>query len=320
MFMSRKSLFKMEKKSDTLVKLKIADIIIQMQSEFGLEQLTKRERENQIPERFTNFLYQGKDKPDIIIKINIVDKLPEIKKAKDVFVTYHFQNGNENWRLQRKDNSYIYRCPLENKKQVMLVNQTFDRVAAYLLPKKNKGRVWNFTDIVYDFLQVVLINYFALNKKGIFVHSMGVKDIDGNGLLFSGKSGAGKSTTARLWHKHSRAIVLNDDRIIMRRVNGKFFIYGSLWHGDFDDYLQSHIESAPLDKLFFIYHNSRNSARCISPKEAFKLLYPTLFPTFWDKACLENIISFCNNLVEEVASYSLGFVNNKKVIGFVRRI
>ncbi len=304
----------------TEVKLKIADIIIQMQSDFALEQLTEEEQGLEVAERFKNFFCEGKEDPHIIIKVEIADKLPQIRKTEPVFITYHFQDGSENWRLLKKDNTYIYKSPLKDKRQLMLVNETFDRVTAYLLPKKDKGRVWNTSDIIYDFLQVLLINNFALKKGGIFTHAIGVKELDGEGRLFAGKSGCGKSSTARLWHKHSKAMVLNDDRIIVRKLNGKFFIYGSPWHGEFSDYLASRIESAPLEKLFFIHHSSKNTVKRISEKAAFNFLYPALFPTFWDKACLENIVSFCQDLIRSAPCYSLGFVNDKRVIGFVRKI
>jgi len=305
---------------NTEVKLKIADVLIQMKSEFQLQELTEEEKISSRFERFNNFLYEGNDNPDIVIDINIVDVLPESADAEDIFITYHPDGHIENWRLQKKDNSYIYRCPLEGRKQIMFVNKAFDRVTAYLPPKENKARIWNFTYVIYDFLQVLLINYLALNKKGVFVHSIGVKDLDGRGLLFAGKSGAGKSTTARLWHEYSKATVLNDDRIIVRKLNGKFFIYGSPWHGEFGDYLQAHIESAPLEKLFFIYHASKNETQRISEKEAFNLLYPALFPTFWDRGCLENVVSSSWDLVKSVSSFSLGFVNNKEVIEFIRNM
>jgi len=319
--MNQRFLFE-EKNPETVVKFKIADILIQMQSEFKLEQLSDKELQSLRPERLNNFLYaeEAGGRADIIIDINIVDNLPEALEAEDIFITYYPGSHNENWRLQRKGDAYIYRCALQNKKQVMLVNQSFDRVVAYLLAKANKGAVWNSTDLVYDFLQFLLINYLALNNRGIFTHSIGVKDLDGAGLLFAGESGTGKSTTARLWHKFSKAMVLNDDRIIVRKLDGKFFIYGSPWHGDFNDYLQSHIESAPLDKLFFISHAPENTARHISEKEAFNLLYPTIFPTFWDKGCLENVASFCQDLVINVPCFRLGFLNNEKVIGFVREL
>mgnify|MGYP001566702602 CR=1 FL=1 len=304
----------------TIVKLKIADIIIEAKSKFGLQALTEEEERQRVAERFNNFFYNGNGKPDIRIKVEIVNKLPAISQTKHIFTTYHFQDGSENWRLLKKGSAYIYKSPLKEKKQVMLVNGSFDKVTAYLLPKKQKGKVWQINDIIYDFLQVLLINYFALHKKGIFVHSIGVKDLDGLGLLFAGKSGAGKSTTARIWHKHSKAMVLNDDRIIVRKLNGRFFIYGSPWHGEFSDYLESRIESAPLKKLFFIHHAPKNSVRVISQKWAFNLLYPAFFPPFWDKGCLENTASFCQDLLKNVTCYNLGFVNNKRVIGFVRKI
>ena len=302
------------------VKLRIADIIIKMRSRFALEQVSDEENRQQASERFKNFLYKGKKGSHILIEVEIVDKLPKLSEAKPIFITYHFQDGSENWRLLRKGKSYIYMNPLENKKQIMLVNGTFDRVTAYLLTKKDKGKVWNIGDIIYDFLQVLLINYVSQRNQGIFTHSVGIRDLDGKGLLFTGKSGCGKTTLARLWYKHSKAMVLNDDRIIVCKINGKFFIYGSPWHGDFSDYLTSHIESAQFTKLFFIHHSPKNILRPISEKKAFQLLYPNLFPTFWDKKGLENIVSFCSDLVKNIPCYSLGFKNDKQMIEFVRKI
>ncbi len=302
------------------VKLRIADVVIQMESNFALEQLTGEEEREKITGRFKGFFYRGKDRPLILVKINIVDKLPEVSHGRSIFITRHFQDGRENWRLCKKDDSYIYKSLVENKKQLMLINRTFEKVTAYLLPKKYKGWVWNASDILYDFLQVLLINYFALKNEGLFTHSVGIKDLNGKSLLFAGKSGCGKSTIARIWHKQSKAMVLNDDRIIVRKHKGKFFTYGSPWHGEFSDYLVSRIDSAPLGKIFFIYHASKNTVRQISKKEAFSLLYPAIFPTFWDKKCLENITSFCQDLINNIPCYSLGFVKDKMVIRFVRKI
>lgn len=344
--------------SNYKINLKIAGTIIQLQSRFPQEQLTEEKQKGQAAERFDSFFYKGNQKPDILIDIEVVDKLPNISNTKPVFITYHFQDKKENWRLLKQGNSYIYKCPLDDKRQVVLVNKDFDKAHAYLLPKKNKSqchceeprryigaarqsqnrdcfaiarndkkgisrqfhksKVWNITDIIYDFLQVLLINYFAYRNQGIFTHSVGIKDLDGSGLLFAGKSGAGKSTTARLWHKHSKAMVLNDDRIIIRKINNKFVMYGSPWHGEFSDYLASRVDSAALKKILFIRHFSKNIATAIPPKQAFSRLYPALFPAFWDKNCLGNIAAFCDDLIKNVPCYNLGFVNNKEVIDFVR--
>jgi len=305
------------------VKLNIADTIIQMQSDFKHEQFNKEEALAQASYRFSSFIYSGKKAPDILIDVKVVDKLPETPEAEQLFVTYHFQSGHENWRLLKKGKDYIYRSPTERKKQVLLVNENFDKATAYLEPKKKKGHVWNKTDIIYDFLQVLLIHYFALNNKGIFTHAIGVKDVGARGFLFAGKSGAGKTTTAKIWHKHSKAMVLNDDRVIVRRSAkrpDKFYICGSPWHGEFSDYLVSRIESAPLEKLFFIHHSKKNRARPAANKDAFSLLYPAIFPAFWSRDYLNNIACFCQDLISNTDCYRLGFVNDEKVIDFVRQV
>lgn len=129
----------MKQCNNVTIKLKIADVIIETQSRFPLEQLTEEE-EMQVAERFNNFFYSGRQKPHIRIKVKIVDKLPKIYNTKHVFTTYHFQDGSENWRLCKKDDTYIYKSPLEDKKQLILVNKTFDKVTAYLLPKNRKQR------------------------------------------------------------------------------------------------------------------------------------------------------------------------------------
>lgn len=302
------------------VKLKIADTIIRLRSKFPLLQLSQSEERAGAAERFNNFFYQGAKKADISIAVEVVDNLPVIANAEPLFITYHFEDGKENWRLMKDEDAYVYRSPLEDREQLMRVNRTFDEVSAFLLAKKERGKVWTVTDIIYDFLQVLLINYFAQRGCAIFTHAVGIKDTDGRGLLFAGKSGAGKSTTARLWHKHSRAMVLNDDRIIVRRIQDKFFIYGSPWHGDFSDYLASRIESAVLEQVFFIQHSAENQISPLTRKDAFTSLYPALFPAFWDKQCLENIVSFCGSLVRDVPCLRLGFVNDKEIIKFVRNV
>lgn len=308
-------------------RLKIADVVIDLKSRFPIKDPKKKsERDfpflqmDNAPQRFRTFFYRGARKAEITITVEVVDKLPHVPGARVVFITNHFEDGKENWRLLKKGDEYIYKSPLEGKQQVIFVNKAFNKAKAYLLPKNGGQCVWEVEDIIYDFLQVLLIHYFALHKTGLFVHSIGVKDIDGRGLLFAGKSGAGKSTTARLWHKHTKAIVLNDDRVIVRKQRNKFYIHGSPWHGDFNDYMESKTGSAPLEKLFFIDHAAKNKAWKIGQVQAFQNFYPSLFPTFWDRTCLENIVSMSGELIKDVPCYRMGFVNDRKVIGFVRKI
>jgi hypothetical protein len=67
--------------------------------------------------------------------------------------------------------------------------------------------------------------------RGVEVHSCGVLDAHGNGHLFVGQSEAGKTTIARQWKKEKGVNILSDDRMILRKMGDKFWMYGTPWHG-----------------------------------------------------------------------------------------
>src|SRR5450631_2907016 len=66
-------------------------------------------------------------------------------------------------------------------------------------------------------LDELLIMHRLTQEKAIELHSCGIVRPDGTGNLFVGHSGAGKSTTTRLWTEREDVEVLSDDRIIVRR-------------------------------------------------------------------------------------------------------
>ena len=67
---------------------------------------------------------------------------------------------------------------------------------------------------------------------GIIFHSSAIM-VDGKAYLFTAPSGTGKSTHARLWREMlgARAVMINDDKPIIRFEEGKFFVYGTPWMG-----------------------------------------------------------------------------------------
>jgi hypothetical protein len=69
-------------------------------------------------------------------------------------------------------------------------------------------------------LDELLIMHRLTQESAIELHSCGIVRPDGTGNLFVGHSGAGKSTTTRLWTEREDVEVLSDDRIIVRRDEG----------------------------------------------------------------------------------------------------
>jgi hypothetical protein len=66
-------------------------------------------------------------------------------------------------------------------------------------------------------LDELLIMHRLTQEKAIELHGSGIARANGEANLFVGHSGAGKSTTTRLWTEVKDVEVLSDDRIIVRR-------------------------------------------------------------------------------------------------------
>ncbi len=302
------------------IRLKIADTIIQISSGHPLADLNAQEKRERVEYRFDNFIYRGKANPDIRIRLSIRKALPWVKETLASYRTYHFQDASLNWSMAERKGGFIFQCPLKNHELSAFSNSRFSEVRMFQLPKPGKGFVWELKDVTDIFLEILMINFLARHAKGVLAHGVGIRDCNGAGLLFCGRSGAGKTTTAKIWFANTKAMVLNDDRIIVRKKAKRFFIYPTPWHGEFYRNLSRPLRPARLEQVCFIYHGAKNIALSIRPEKSFGLLYQTIFPPFWKKKLLENTVVFCNDMVQQISCLRMGFKKNKRVINFVRAL
>lgn len=148
--------------------------------------------------------------------------------------------------------------------------------------------------------------------RGVMIHACGIDD-GGRGFLFAGNSGHGKTTMARLWE--DEALILNDDRIVLRQREGRFWMYGTPWHGH---HAGVSPRGVPVEKIFFLSHGEANTVRHLEGTAAVSGLLTRSFPPLWDAAGMHFTLGFCTELVESVACYELGFVPDGNILGFVR--
>jgi hypothetical protein len=113
---------------------------------------------------------------------------------------------------------------------------------------------------------------------GFVIHAAAVEH-DGMGLLFTGHSGAGKSTISEIAESVG-ARVLSDDRAIVTMENDQPTVWGSPWHG-------SHRKGAaarvPLRGLFLLVKDVEDSVIPVAPARAVgelfvRLIHPTVDP------------------------------------------
>ena len=71
-----------------------------------------------------------------------------------------------------------------------------------------------------------------INDKIILFHCSAVA-VDGRAYLFAAPSGTGKSTHTALWVRlfGEKAIMINDDKPLLRLQDSKLYVYGTPWKG-----------------------------------------------------------------------------------------
>lgn len=164
-------------------------------------------------------------------------------------------------------------------------------------------------------LDEILIAHLLGRGRGVELHSCGVVDRDGRGRIFAGVSGAGKTTTARLWEKAAREIV-SDDRVIIREEDGAMWMHGTPWHGEAELSMPA---SAPLAAVYLLTQASTNEIREISAAEAVARLFRCTFPPFYDPTAIDFALQFLARVAAAVPVRELCFTRDESVVDLVLR-
>jgi len=215
------------------------------------------------------------------------------------------------WRLYEDgaEFQFDFSAPIlgEQPYKRLLVDGQFRRVTLQMSAECFAGREYAAAPLEYP-VDELLIMHRLTQEKGIELHSCGIVRPDGTGNLFVGHSGAGKSTTTRLWTAREDVEVLSDDRIIVRRDeaadSGRMRMYGTPWHGEA---AYASPGSAPLARIFVLQHGRGNVLTRLSPGQAVAELFARSFVPFHRHEYVESALEFLQELVDAVPCYRYAF-------------
>lgn len=284
----------------TSTKLKIADIVLALITD-------EPNYEFRGEGAYRNFVTS--DPSDATLHVHW-GHLPDLKLREKLF------DSGSVWSLYRDQGRWVIslRSPVlgSGPYQLAIYKPDFCAGDTYVRTNRSEHRQLPFP-LGHPLSEVWMVNLLA-RGRGVLFHACGVSRY-GLGYIFAGVSGAGKSTLATLWEGQEGVTLLSDDRVIIRKRNGRFWIYGTPWHGDAR---AASPEAVPLERIFIIQHADENRAIPLKPSDAASRLLVRSFPTFWAPEGMAFTLEFLGELSQAVPCYELGFVPDESVLDFVR--
>ncbi len=211
-----------------------------------------------------------------------------------------FDSGGT-WRAHDRRGGLVYafrsRGPASAPDRLLFVNAARTRGILRVPP----FRPGSARPLAYPLDDLLFQHHFA--RAGVLVlHACGLV-VDGAAVLFCGTSGAGKTTSARLWSRLRRGTrVLSDDRVVVTRQGRDHRAHGTPWHGE-GRYASP--ASAPLRALYFIRHAEKSAASPLPAAHAAARLFARTFPPPWDPLAVGRTLAACGALAESVPSWDL---------------
>jgi hypothetical protein len=215
-----------------------------------------------------------------------------------------FESGGL-WRVHRLGSRLLYLfheprpgAPLE---RALVIDAGLRRGVLHL-PRANWGAPPGFA-LGYP-LDEILFQHRLARENALELHACGLV-VGGRAVLLCGSSGAGKTTSARLWRRlRPGTRVLSDDRVVLRSEAGGVRVHGTPWHGS--GRFASR-ESRRLAAVFFIRHAPSTRAERLPRPAAAGELFARAFPPPWDRRGIAAVLGACDRIASRVACFSLGF-------------
>jgi hypothetical protein len=265
-------------------------------------------------------------------------------------------NSGTTWELSQGDGrfQFDFTAAIFGNRPIkrLLIDPCFRQATLQMNEECLAGFPFTIEPLGYP-LDELLIMHRLTQEKAIELHSCGIVRADGTGNLFVGHSGAGKSTTTRLWTEREDVEILSDDRIVVRRDDGATSIVetpviadGSAGEDGVlrlrdrsasptgyyaqDDKKKKQMRmygtpwhgeamyaspgSALLARIFVLEHGHGNVTTRLSSSQAVAELFARSFVPFHRHEYVDSALEFLQEVVDTVPCYRYSFEPDERAV------
>jgi hypothetical protein len=176
-------------------------------------------------------------------------------------------------------------------------------------PRTGRGKVWqNANPYSLDSVLRILHSLILAERGGFLLHAASAI-CDGGAYLFSGESGAGKTTMTRL--APADITLLTDEISYLRPSAGGYAAFGTPFAGELARAGENC--TAPVAALFFLEQGPENRVDELPPAEAVRRLMRNILFFAEDKNLVEKLLATACDFVGRVPIRRLTFYPDARV-------
>lgn len=249
------------------------------------------------PENFLKF--RGGSDPCYTYTISVADEFPEVQGAviarRPDLLVMQTQQGECRF-IGVKGNPEPYACYLETAPD-----------AAHIILRPSR--------IAHLNIDPVFVSLLALERREIEYDAMvlhcAFMEWQGQAILFSAPSETGKTTQANLWQKHRGTTVVNGDRALLQRINGRWHARGWPVCGSSD---VCHNRDVPIRAIVMLSQAPEDRAGPLAPMKAFTQVYSQITVNRWNKKANLQVMELVEQLIGDVPVYHLACTMNETAV------
>ena len=184
---------------------------------------------------------------------------------------------------------------------------------AILDPRARRGRIRQSANPYSIDTLLRIVHTLALAPEGgLLMHAASVVR-DGRAMLFTGASGAGKTTLSRL--APAGTAVLTDEISYVRCDGAEYAAHGTPFAGELARPGEN--VRAPLAAISLLHHASENRFEPVAPADAARAILANTLFFAEDAALVKTVFAAALDLAERVPVRRLGFVPDARVWGML---
>ena len=181
-------------------------------------------------------------------------------------------------------------------------------------PRERRGKILqSLSPYAIDSVLRIVHTLIQAPEGGFLLH--GASAIrNGRAFLFSGVSGAGKTTISRLAPPDS--VLLTDEISYVRREGERYLACGTPFAGELARLGEN--AAAPIDRLFFLAKGAENRIEPIETADALRMLLRNILFFVGDAELIQMVFRSACDFLARVPAFRLTFFPDERVWDLIR--